>query len=272
MLIIRFASLMRRLPSDSFSSSFAEASKSIGFPLSSTTSPPLTRVSSSRRWRTSSTSSSLKSGYFSRITFGMSVLVMVSAVVLPLMAFTTSSSCKIEAFKSSNCSSTIIFVFSLDKGFKPSITRVRASSGLPSSLSTSFTVLKCQLGAITCSIRSDAVMAFRKSFTATFTSGWLASGIPIMFTNLAVSLPSQSRVHLPIICTTSVSEPRTPMVRHSSHHCQSKPSLAVPRAMIISTSSRFFIRCKYPCTRLRVSAWSSTRSATFSSLPSLVLT
>ena len=241
---MRLASFMSRLPSDSLASSVAEALKSTGLPLSSTISLPFVTMSSNRRWRTISASSSLSSGYFSRITLGIRTFVIVSAVVLPLIALTTISSCNTLAFRSSSCSSTMSCAFALDSGFSPSITNARASNGLASSSSTSFTVLKCQLGAITCSISSEAVMAFRKSFTATFTSACSASGIPIIFTNLAVALPSQSRVQRPIICTTSVSEPRTPMVRHSSHHCQSNPSFAVPRAMMMSTSSRLFIRCK----------------------------
>jgi len=154
------------------------------------------------------------------------------------MAFTIISFCKIVALRSSKSFSTICFVFSVDRGFNPSITSVRLS---PSPPSASSLLLNFHTGAITCSISSEAVIAFSISFTATSTLSCTASGAAIRLVNCACSFPSQSRVHRPIICTTSVNEPRTPMVRQCSHHCQSKPSLAVPRAIITSTASLPFI-------------------------------
>ena len=158
------------------------------------------------------------------------------------MARTIKSLFSTSAFRSSSCSSTICLARTLVNGFNPSITIVCESC---SSCSTSqATVRKFQLGAITCSMSNEAVMAFRKSFTATFTSACSASGIAIMFTKRAVSFPSQSRVQRPMIWITSVNDPRTPIVRHISHHCQSNPSLAVPKAMMMSISSFRFIRCR----------------------------
>ena len=73
---------------------------------------------------------------------------------------------------------------------------------------------------------------------------WAASGQGIRLINCACVLPSQSRVQRPMICTISVNEERMPIVMQHSHQAQSKPSLAVPKAIKISKASREFIRCR----------------------------
>ena len=196
--------------------------------------------------------------------FGINTWFITSGAIPPPIERTIISSCRMVAFRSVRSPATISLVRSDESGFKPS-TKMRGISSSPDS--SSFFDLKFQEGAITCSMRSETVIAFNISLTATSTFSCTASGQAIRLVNCACDLPSQSRVQRPIICTTSVRLPRTPMVRQCSHHCQSKPSLAVPRAMIISTASGLCIRCRNACNWSRSRGLSSTKSATLSNCP-----
>ncbi len=80
-----------------------------------------------------------------------------------------------------------------------------------------------------------AEIAFNVSLTASATASSDASGSAIKFVNRVRILSFASRVARPIICIISVRLERYPTVKACSHQIQSKPSFAIPRAIIIST-------------------------------------
>ena len=198
-------------------------------------------------------SSGSKSGITSRITFGISPLLIVSAGTFCPIACCTSGFCNILAFKSTKSFSIISFTRVDLIGRYPSIYIVWP---FPSSsivflsplLSHDCLGLKLYLGAITSSIRSEAEIALRILFTLSTISSLFALGSATKFVNWACVLFLLSLVHLPIIWTISVKEPLYPIVNVVSQYGQSNPSFAIPNAIIISISSGFFILRKYDIT------------------------
>ena len=198
-----------------------------------------------------STSSSVRLWYFSAMILGIYTCVMTSAISVPRMASRMRLSDSVVAISVSRSLSMMACARSVGVGSPStsmvclrSVPLVGLSSAASSGASSSRLVLNVQRGAMTCSISREAEMAFRKSLTAIVTSSCAASGQGIRLMNCACVLPSQSRVQRPIISTISVSDERMPMVMQHSHHAQSKPSLAVPSAIRMSSASREFIRCR----------------------------
>jgi len=145
---------------------------------------------------------------------------------------------------------------------------MKPGSGLSSSESL---VLNLKLGANTCSINNDAVIAFSILFTDNLTKSSAASGWAIKLVNCACVLLLLSLVQRPIICMISVKEPLYPTVRACSQKGQSNPSFAIPKAIIKSMSSTVLILRRYPITFSRSLGLSFTKSAIFKTLPSVFL-
>jgi len=142
-------------------------------------SPLLTTLSTTTYCLISSTSSSVNSGYFILMIFGIKTLLITSASIVPDIVFNMLSSCSIVAFKSFK-SASIISLTLFELGSLKPLTLI-----VPGSASSSLSsfVLNLKLGANTCSINKDAVIAFSISLVAFLTSSCIASGCAIKFVN-----------------------------------------------------------------------------------------
>ena len=87
----------------------------------SRTSPFLITESTTTCCRSSSTCDSSRSGYRSRMIFGISTLLVVSGSTEPAAALAKVSSCRIVAFRSLRSVSTICLTRSVDGSLKPLI-------------------------------------------------------------------------------------------------------------------------------------------------------
>ena len=99
--------------------------------------------------------------------FGIKTLFITSASRFPGIAFIICSSCKIVAFKSFKSDSIISSTLLLEAGLNPLIFSSPFCGGVSSPSNRG---LNLKFGAKTCSINSDAVIAFSILFTDSFTS------------------------------------------------------------------------------------------------------